>query len=467
MNIRTFLIGFSALLLALNAAYFSVTGLSMLFAGASLSVIIMAGSLEFSKLVAASFLYYYWNKLNGFIKTYFTIAITILVLITSLGIYGYLTSAYQKTADELMVMDTQIQSAELRKELFQSQLELARDEQSFINKTISDLSSGLSSGTTVQYIDQTTGQLLTTTSTSARRTLETQLNNASTQRDVISNRVIALSDSISSIDMSILDIRSNTKVAGEIGPLRFISEITGLEMISVVNILALLIVFVFDPLAITLVIAFNMGLKFNSEKKILDKIENKELEIYGDTPKKEEPIETVSEELITENVEELLGNIVQEGQDLGLYDMEYDDNHIPDIDIDTPIEQQPTNDSLVMTTDDIVKLLGIEDPKKKVDLIDPELQNLKPDLNKRGIDLDGDGTIDGYDTDGDGMIDEYHPPSASRWREIKHRNLKPYYANPNFDWGNKNNWINDQNAVNYWFKNIRNNYPTDFDSKTY
>lgn len=465
MNIRTLLIGFSALLLALNAAYFSVTGLSMLFAGASLSVIIMAGSLEFSKLVAASFLYYYWNKLNGFIKTYFTIAITILVLITSLGIYGYLTSAYQSTADELMVMDTQIQSAELRKELFQSQLELARDEQSFINKTISDLSSGLSSGTTVQYIDQTTGQLLTTTSASARRTLETQLNNASTQRDVISNRVIALSDSISSIDMSILGIRSNTKAAGEIGPLRFISEITGLEMISVVNILALLIVFVFDPLAITLVIAFNMGLKFNSEKKILDKIENKELEIYGDTPTVK-----ITETPTKEIQKELLGKIVQEGQNLGLYDMEYDDNHITDIDIDTPVEPPTTNDSLVMTTDDIVKLLdnnSSEELKKKVDEIDPDLAKLKPDLNKRGIDLDGDGTIDGYDTDGDGLVDEYHPKSASRWREIQQKNLKPYYVNLNFDWSDKNKWINDQNAVNYWFKNIRNNYPTDFDSKTY
>jgi len=460
MNIRIFLLGFSALLLALNAAYFSVSGLSMLFAGASTSVIIMAGSLEFSKLVAASFLYYYWNKLNGFIKTYFTIAITILVLITSLGIYGYLTSAYQTTADELTVMDAKIQTAELKKDLFQSQLELARDEQLSITQTIRDLSTGISSGTTVQYIDQTSGQLITTSSAAARRTLETQLNNATSQRDLLSQRVIALSDSISSVDMGIIEIRSNTKVAGEIGPLKFISEITGLEMTSVVNILALLIVFVFDPLAITLVIAFNMGLRFHAEGKILEKVDSKEFELYGDTLKKEVDNPTDEER------EDLLGKMVQTNNELGLYDMEYDDNHIPDTDVPTTTtEIENVTDSLTMTKDDILKL--IDDTSTDTEL-DPELENLKPDYNKRGIDIDGDGTIDGYDTDGDGLINEYHTKSASRWREIQSKNLKPYYSNPAFNWGDKSKWINDQNAVNYWFKYIRNNkYPTDFESKTY
>jgi hypothetical protein len=227
-----------------------------------------------------------------------------------LGIYGYLTSAYQTTADELTVMDAKIQTAELKKDLFQSQLELARDEQLSITQTIRDLSTGISSGTTVQYIDQTSGQLITTSSAAARRTLETQLNNATSQRDLLSQRVIALSDSISSVDMGIIEIRSNTKVAGEIGPLKFISEITGLEMTSVVNILALLIVFVFDPLAITLVIAFNMGLRFHAEGKILEKVDSKEFELYGDTLKKEVNNPTDGER------EDLLGKMVQTNNEL-------------------------------------------------------------------------------------------------------------------------------------------------------
>ena len=89
------LVGLSALLIAGSAAFFSVFGLSKLFAGAQLAVIIMAGSLEFGKLVAASFLYRYWTNINLLHRTYMTIATIILVLITSAGIFGFLSNAYQ------------------------------------------------------------------------------------------------------------------------------------------------------------------------------------------------------------------------------------------------------------------------------------------------------------------------------------------------------------------------------------
>ena len=97
--------------------------------------------------------------------------------------------------------------------------------------------------------------------------------------------------------------------------------------------------------------------------------------------------------------------------------------------------------------------------------IDEELANLQTDYSPRGIDLDGDGSIDGIDTDGDGIIDKVtaHP---NRAMEIK--NILPYYARANFDWSNRKNWINDQNTVNYWIKNIKpSQYPTDFTSKSY
>ena len=89
------LIGISALLVAGSAAFFSVFGLSRLFSGAFFSVIIMAGSLEFAKLVAASFLYRYWNDINRILKAYLMIGVGTLVLITSAGIFGYLSNAYQ------------------------------------------------------------------------------------------------------------------------------------------------------------------------------------------------------------------------------------------------------------------------------------------------------------------------------------------------------------------------------------
>jgi hypothetical protein len=97
MKFRTLLLGLSALFVAFNAAFFSVTGLSKLFAGASLSVIIMASSLELAKLITAGYLYNYWEKINKVFRIYLIIGTSILVLITSLGIYGFLTAAFQET----------------------------------------------------------------------------------------------------------------------------------------------------------------------------------------------------------------------------------------------------------------------------------------------------------------------------------------------------------------------------------
>ena len=85
----------SAGAVAFSAAFFSVFGLSKLFAGAQASVVIMAGSLEFAKLVTASFLYRYWDRIPVFLKNYLLVGTIVLILITSAGIFGYLSNAYQ------------------------------------------------------------------------------------------------------------------------------------------------------------------------------------------------------------------------------------------------------------------------------------------------------------------------------------------------------------------------------------
>ena len=90
-------IALSALSVSASAAFYSVFGLSKLFAGASLEVIIMAGSLEAAKLVVASLLYQYWNDINKWLKYYLTLSVFILMIITSGGIYGFLSGAFQET----------------------------------------------------------------------------------------------------------------------------------------------------------------------------------------------------------------------------------------------------------------------------------------------------------------------------------------------------------------------------------
>ena len=93
-----YLIALTALSVSASAAYYSVTGLSKLFAGAAFAVIIMAGSLEVAKIVIASLLHQYWKTMNKVLRTYLTLATIILIGITSAGIYGFLSSAYQETA---------------------------------------------------------------------------------------------------------------------------------------------------------------------------------------------------------------------------------------------------------------------------------------------------------------------------------------------------------------------------------
>ena len=101
----SFLVALAATLVAGCSAYYSVFGLSQLFAGASLSVILMASSLEFSKVIAVSILEKYWNKIGKTLRVYLIIGVTILVCITSAGIYGFLSNAYQKTASNVEMSD--------------------------------------------------------------------------------------------------------------------------------------------------------------------------------------------------------------------------------------------------------------------------------------------------------------------------------------------------------------------------
>ena len=245
----------STFALAGSAAYYSVFGLSSLFAGAKTEVIIMAGALEFSKLIIASYLHNHWNK-AGWMKWYLTLAVGVLMIITSAGIYGFLTSAYQKTADQLGIMDKQVQVVELKKERFQEQLDYLNVEKKELAESITELRNGLSNNQ-VQYRDRETGQIITTTSSSQRKSLENQLNSAVQSRDGVARKIEVLTDSLTSLDLQVLDLESNNEVAAEVGPLRYMAEITGKPMNVIVNWFTLLIVFVFDPLAISMVIALN------------------------------------------------------------------------------------------------------------------------------------------------------------------------------------------------------------------
>ena len=121
---RTFplLIAFSALSVSVSAAFYSVSGLSKLFAGAAFAVIVMAASLEIAKLVIASLLYQYRKTLPKLLKWYLSMACVVLILITSMGIYGFLSAAYQETAAKAGNVDSQIALIETKRDNIKEQL---------------------------------------------------------------------------------------------------------------------------------------------------------------------------------------------------------------------------------------------------------------------------------------------------------------------------------------------------------
>jgi hypothetical protein len=255
-RIFPFLIAFSALSVSASAAFYSVSGLSKLFAGASLEVIIMAGSLEFAKLVIASLLYQYRKTIPRLLKYYLTTAAVVLVLITSMGIYGFLSAAYQETANKAGNIDAQIALVEVKRDNVREQLAVYNAEKSTINGAVSDLRSGLSNNT-IQYKDRETGEIITTTSSSTRRALEKQLDQAIARQTEINSKVDILNQQLFEYETEIVEIQTNSDLAGELGPLKYLSGLTGIPMDQIINYLLLTIIFVFDPLAISLVIAAN------------------------------------------------------------------------------------------------------------------------------------------------------------------------------------------------------------------
>lgn len=256
-----YIIALSALAVSASAAFYSVSGIMKLFAGASLAVGIMAGSLEVAKLVIASLLYQYWSELNKVLRTYLTIAAFVLIIITSAGIYGFLSSAYQETANKAGIVDQQILALETKKKLYEGTREgIYKEKQS-----LSGLKESLSKGSTTQFTDRNGNLVVRSNNASIK-----QIESASKSDEKLSSKLDAINDSIFSLENKILEVKTNSTVSSELGPLKYLSGLTGQPMDKIINWFLLIIIFVFDPLAIALVIAANFAFGRKEEQELTE-----------------------------------------------------------------------------------------------------------------------------------------------------------------------------------------------------
>jgi hypothetical protein len=315
-----YIIALAALAVSGSAAFYSVYGLGKLFAGASIQVMIMAGSLEFAKLVIASALYQYWDALNRILRGYLLIAICILMLITSAGIYGYLSGAYQETYSHTQITGRELSLLETKKTTFESRQKLIIDEKNQLTNSITQLRLAISNPGQTQYIDRTTGQVITNTNASSRGVLQKELEQTINDRDAIDSRLTAVTDSIGKYDVKIIELKNSDTSTNELGPLMYLATLTGQSMDKVINWYLMLIIFVFDPLAITLVVVANQAFSLKKPKDIVADIQEPEpvqeavISSEIESIIEETAVETIIEEVI--EPEPIIEEVIEEKADI-------------------------------------------------------------------------------------------------------------------------------------------------------
>ena len=266
----TALLAFAALLVAGCGAYFSVLGIATLFSGHFLQVAIMAGSLELGKLVSTSFLYRYWNKTVWFLKLYMIIAILTLMGITSMGIYGYLSSGYQVNAGKTELIDNQALLIEQQKTNIKNEIDQ-------INSRV----------TTLNEARKSQEARLPQMSRTAAKPVYEDMARSAEEIKGLTTRIQQLQTTAFEKDNELITLKSKGNEVHDIGTFKFVAESVGLPLDVVVKIFIIAIVLVFDPLAVCLVLAYNIA----SRGSIL-KETKEESQLLVDEPVSAEPERT-------------------------------------------------------------------------------------------------------------------------------------------------------------------------------
>ena len=288
------LVIFTSLLIAGCAAYFSVYGIGLLFSGATVAAMIMASSLELGKLVTTSWLFRYWNKANILMRTYMIVAVFALMAITSLGIFGFLTAAFQKSSLETELSINKIATLETQKLEEKGKIEATKKSIDKIYALRSSQESRLTEVLTNTLIARNPIQLQ-----NIQNQINDQIGDLNKQLDAENEKLKSSSDKTSKLDESIFKLKVDNSQKKDITTFKFVADQFNTTIQNVVKWFIAVLIAVFDPLAVILLLAYNI-----STNKVYDE-ETNDYEIYKDQkPVKKEETVTEPKEIIVEKVVE-------------------------------------------------------------------------------------------------------------------------------------------------------------------
>jgi hypothetical protein len=250
----------AGLLLSGTAAYYSIIGLIAIFPGATFAIALMGSSLEFAKLVAASWLYRNWDIAPRFIKIYFVFAIIILMGITSLGAFGFLSKVHLETS--VSVADTSVDIARIEGQIVSEQRQLDNAQRA------------------IETLDGMFTMNFNATETNRIRNSQRQ------EREQLNALIKQSSDRIAELNTQLVPLkRANLEVEAKVGPLKYIAELIYGDNAKdyfddAVRFVIILIVLVFDPLAVLLLIAANVSYMNANKPKEPKKVAPKEKKKY-------------------------------------------------------------------------------------------------------------------------------------------------------------------------------------------
>ena len=293
------LLGLSALFLASCGAFFSVKGIGLLFSGSFYAAIVMASSLEFGKIMATSFLYRYWRKINNIIKSYLLAAVVVLMCITSLGIFGFLSQAFYSTKSNIDGIESQVSLLEAKKSSLKDQIvsnnervktltETRKNQESNLSKvldqsittTVTKSGGFFGNDTQEKVVDKKSVELKSKT----LEGMQVSISSLESNVEKINSINVNLLSEVNSLDTSIIDLKKQISKS-DIGTYKFIAEAFNLKIETVVKLFILIIVAVFDPLAVCLLLAYNISTNKKEEvativeTKVIEKIVEKPVEI--------------------------------------------------------------------------------------------------------------------------------------------------------------------------------------------